>query len=527
MIRDVVDLQDGAVVRAGVGIVGAGFAGIDLARYLGRHGVRVALLESGRLTFDPAIQALARIESVGKPVRFPDPAGAFTPYLPAIYRGESRIRQFGGTSAIWTGKWRRFDGLDFEERRWIPHSGWPLDLDTLRPFYDEVAREYGLADFDVYAHEPGIERLRTALGDSGLAVSFHFWEKEPARPARRFWPELERSPSVEVVLGVSAREIVLDDTGRRVREIVGQALDGRRVRMTADQFVLAAGGLETPRLLLASNRQVAGGIGNAHDLVGRFYMDHPKHKRGVLWPGPVFALVGDRVATQPRPRFHLSLSLAADEQRARSLPNHAIYLKAARDEEPARPTTRGGTRRTPRALAAAPQALWRVVRGGRSRPARPITHYTVSMYVEQTPNPGSRVYLGSEPDALGMPRLVVDWRLAAFDHEAFPRILRGLTDACAGAGIGRLEFGPRPLTLDDTVDAAHHMGTTRMATNPAAGVVDPDHRVFGTDNLFVASTAVFPTGHSAAPTFTLLALGRRLGRHLLRDRAAVARTASR
>ena len=529
MIRDVAELDDGMVLRAEVGVVGAGFAGIDLTRYLARHGVHVVLLESGRLEFDPAIQALARTSSVGMQIRIPDPDGGFTPYLEPIYRGETRLRQFGGTSNIWTGKWRTFDALDFEERSWIPYSGWPIGIEDLRPFYAEVAREYGLADFDGFARNASNHRLRKVAAPAGLKQSFHYWQKEPLRLSGMFRQESERSANIDIVLGASATEIVLDPDLEHVRAVGFRSLDGRRFTLSAGYVVLAVGGQEAPRLLLASNRQIPAGIGNGRDLVGRFYMDHPKHKRGKLWPSRAMKMFAHHCATEPRPRFHTSFSLSDEVQRAQSLLNHAIYftpvyryqreyptesveaikaaLRSARVERLLPPA---------RALAASPGAVWKVVervvyrdRGG------PVAHYASSMYVEQAPNPESRVYLGSERDALGMPKLVVDWRPTPLDYEGFQRLLRGLTAALAQAGLGRLEFGPEPLTLDDTVDAAHHIGATRMAAAPVTGVVDRDCRVFGTDNLFIASSSVFPTGHSAAPTFTIMALARRLGAHII------------
>jgi choline dehydrogenase-like flavoprotein len=535
VIRDIGDLADGSELRAEVGVVGAGFAGIDLARYLGRHGVRVVLLESGRADFDPATQELARVRSVGKPLRTPDPDGGFTPYLAAVFRGESRIRQLGGTSTIWTGKWRMPDPVNFEERPWVPHSGWPVGLDELRPFYAEIAAEYGLGDVEGHAHRAGSARLRQTWSAAGLTSSFLFWEQTPLRLADRFGAELRASQDVDVVLGANATEILLDDALGHVRAVRFASLDGRRLTLRADRFVLAAGGLEVPRLLLASNRQLPAGVGNAHDLVGRFFADHPKHKRGTLLPGPGMKAIASDVATDPRPRFHLTFSLDAATQRQRSLVHHAISVSpvyrymvdfpsatavavkdALRDRDARR------LARSALALLASPRALAKVGQKLVYREHRgPVSHYRTTMYVEQVPNPESRVLLGPRLDALGMPELVVDWRFVEKDHEAFQGLLKALPAAFADAGLGHLDFGPEPLSLDDdTVDAAHHIGATRMARIPQEGVVDPDCAVFGVDNLFVASSSVFPTGDSATPTFTILALARRLGVHLLRQRVA-------
>lgn len=532
MIRDIAELGDGAALHAEVGIVGAGFAGIDLARHLGRHGVRVVLLESGRVDFDPATQALARLDSVGKPLRTPDPHGGFTPYLDPVFRGESRIRQFGGTSTIWTGKWRALDALTFDRRPWIPHSGWPVGVDELRPFYVEVAREYGLGDADACARDATSRRLDEMCAAGGLTTSLLYWQRD-ALSFGSFLTGLRRSPHVDVVLGATVTEILLADGRERVRSVDARSLDGRRLTLSADTFVLATGGLEAPRLLLASDRQLPAGIGNGRDLVGRFYMDHPKHKRLTLRPSRDLMALSSRTATHPRPRFQAAFALSPDVQRRESLLNHAISLspvhrylvdypeqEAAALKAAARARNLHGVARSAGALATSPGALSKVVQRHVYRDRRgPVSHFKTTMYVEQAPNPDSRVYLGSERDVLGMRKLVVDWRFTQLDHDSFGALLHHLPDAFARAGLGRLESSPEPLTLDDTVDAAHHIGATRMGASPAEGVVDGNLKVFGTENLYIATSSVFPTGDSATPTFTVVALARRLGTHILRLRA--------
>jgi choline dehydrogenase-like flavoprotein len=484
VIRNIADLEAGAVLQADVGIVGAGLAGIDVARYLGRQGLRVALLESGRLEFDPAIQELARVAFAGKPQRTHETHGHITAYLPPMYRGYCRIRQFGGTTNVWTGKWRIFDAADFEERPWIPYSGWPIKLDDLLPFYEETALDYALGDFGTESGSEFVRETRQWLAPVGLEPHLFYWEKTATRSGTRFFQELKDAVTVDVVLGATATEIVLDDHLQHVRAVVFQSLDGRKCSLEARHFVLAAGGLEVPRLLLASNRQVPAGVGNARDLVGRFYMDHPKDMEGRLRPGHAFKRVVDGVRTRPRPRFGVSFSFTGEVQGARSLLNHALYVR-----DPVRP-----------------------FRGG------PVSYFPVKLGVEQAPNRNSRVYLGSKRDSLGMPQLIVDWQFTPLDHETLALLVSSLTKAFAEVGLGRLDFGSRALRLDDMMDASHHMGATRMAGDPSTGVVDRNCKVFDVDNLFIASSSVFPTAHAYSPTYTILAMARRLGRHL--DRCA-------
>ena len=480
MIRTMADLEPDAVLRADIAVVGAGLAGVELTQFLARQGLRVVLLESGGLEFDATTQELYRVDQVGLRMRTPETHGQMTPYLLPMYRGNNRIRQYGGTGNAWTGKWRIFNTWDFEQRPWIPHSGWPLPLSQLLPSHAEIAREYGLLDLDAALHDPAFLDLSASLTPYGLTPHPFYWEKHPTRAGTHFFRELRNAANVDVILNANAVNIELRPSLDAVQAINFRALSGRSGRVEAGAFVLATGGLEVPRLLLASNGQVPSGIGNANGLVGRFFMDHPKRKDRHLVPGPAMRQLLDFVRRQPRPRISHSISLDLETQRVHELPNHAIYF-------------------TPEFTG----------RGDR------LVEVRVQLGIEQFPNPNSRVYLGVERDALGMPRLVVDWQLLDTERVALEVLQRELVRAFVASGIGALDLGTNPLTIEEMLDASHHMGTARMAVTPSDGVVDLNCRVFGTENLYIASSAVFPTGHAYSPTYTIVALARRLGHHLV------------
>jgi choline dehydrogenase-like flavoprotein len=301
------------------------------------------------------------------------------------------------------------------------------------------------------------------------------------------------------------------------------------LQVRAEHFILAVGGFETAHLLLAANRQIPAGIGNESGLVGRYFMDHPKFKRGRLYPGPAMKQLAGWTRKQPRPRFHISLSLNERTQAEKQLLDHAFHFSPVYTYQVDYPKEaalrlkrawRGGN--LPQVmteivgLLASPKSVWKLFQKWWYRDvAGPVAWYAVQFYVEQAPNPESRLLLSSEKNALGMPRLAVDWRLNQLDHDSFRKLIPTFIEACAAAGLGRLEFGPERFTLDESTDGAHHIGATRMGATPETGVVDRDCKVFGLSNLFIASSSVFPTGHSAAPTMTIIALARRLGHHLI------------
>jgi choline dehydrogenase-like flavoprotein len=148
---------------------------------------------------------------------------------------------------------------------------------------------------------------------------------------------------------------------------------------------------------------------------------------------------------------------------------------------------------------------------------RPETSLCVRTAVEMTPNPDSRVTLGDERDRFGMPRVRVDWRLNADDRRGFDRLLAAVHEEIRRRGLGAFvhhQVGDCDGWPHATSGGKHHMGTTRMHSDPRHGVVDPDCRVHGMANLYLAGSSVFPTGGYVNPTLTIVALAIRLADHL-------------
>lgn len=501
MITDILDLGEQTKLRGQAVVVGSGIAGTEVATHLARHGQEVILLESGRRQFDPSIQALNDVIFLGKRHRDLNPNTYYHQYLPPALRGVSRVRQFGGTSNVWTGKWKYLQPWDFDGRPWVANSGWPIGFNDLLDHYRAAAKDYGFGDLEAEAVRPEITALRTKIAAGGLKLSSFYWEETPTRTAIRFGEEMRQSKNLQVVLGATATELILNDSRQRVTAVVCRSLEGRELTVTGDTIILATGAFETARLLLASDRQLPGGIGNAHDLVGRFYTDHPKHHTGTLRPGPLAQQFAHELQYTPKPRFCVCFALDDETQRSQKLLEHVLYLQ---------PIYERAIERLQRTLLGRPPC-----RDGNG----PVAHYRVKFVTEQAPQLDSRIQLGTDRDGLGQRQLEVNWCFTDHDRRSMAKTLELLTQRFAAVGLGTFEFGDDPPSLDTMTDAAHQMGTTRMASRPEAGVVDINCRVFGTANLYVASSAVFPTGPSYSPTFTILALARRLGQHLLQTAA--------
>lgn len=526
MLLDARQLPDGHVVDADVCIVGAGAAGITLARELMASQFDVCVLESGGDEPDAETQSLSAAEVTGHP---------YTPLA------QNRLRALGGTTAQWGGWCRPLDGIDFAHRPWVPHSGWPITPETLRPYCAQAQTllQLGSCNFDP-AYWSSKLRAQLLPLDPARVVSKIYQLSPPTRFGRRYRQDLVAARNVRVFLHATALELEMAEGSGIVKVIAAGCLTGTRFRVRSRLFVLAMGGIECARLLLLSNRRQPAGMGNEHGLVGRFFMEHIHFDGGELAlrrPGLATAGLYDHTWRPAVARLFLS-----DEvQRQEDLLHHNAMLEplfAPEHQSAAQWMQRNLLRLRRRAIAypsvrdglavTAPLIQSGVHWAARLTGRMPAFRRTrLRFTLEQTPNPDSRVLLGDRCDAFGLPQARLHWQTAPADRATYEKSRALLGAAFAQAGIGDLAETPTvadagwpPLPLQGMY--GHHMGTTRMSANPRQGVVDANCSVHTAPNLYIASGAVFATSGSGTPTYTIVALALRLADHLKRVAATSA-----
>jgi choline dehydrogenase-like flavoprotein len=422
----------------------------------------------------------------------------------------TRTRFFGGSTNCWAGFCRPLDPIDFTERAWVPHSGWPFGRRELDPYYARahVVLKLGSYDYDA-AHWGGDDAV---LQDGPLRNHVFQYGDGPIRMGSAYRDELRRAPGIRVLLHANAVGIELGEGGGAVEGIRAQCLGGPAFRVSARRYILAAGGIENPRLLLASANVQSGGIGNADDLVGRFFMEHPHlrfHATLLARSSAPFEFYDLRKVGEKLARGVL-VPREAWLKREKLL-NHSIQLRGSDGGEAAVFL---------RALAAATAETddW----GGDAPPHGAAKLYPLIFHCEQAPNPASRVTLGPEKDPLGMPRVRLDWRLQEIDKRSAIRAHWLAAQALGLARLGRVQvtLDDDPVTWPlDMTGGNHHMGTTRMHRDPKRGVIDERSYVHGVANLLVAGSSVFPTAGAANPTLTIVALALRMADQLKQDLA--------
>jgi choline dehydrogenase-like flavoprotein len=546
MILDANNLPAEQTLRADVCIVGAGAAGISIAlQFLGTS-TEVLLLESGAIGEEPATQALY--------------AGTVTDARLHSPPDRYRQRRFGGTTTIWGGRCMPFDAIDFEARDYVPHSGWPISREALLPFYPQANQLCEAGDFRYTAAEtfrdggrPMIQGFDSPYFSADTLERFSC----PTDFGARYGHRLRAADNIRVLLHANVTSIRLQAGGDRVEHVDVHTLAGRLLEARAGHFILAAGGLEVARLLLASRDVQSNGIGNHHDVVGRYYMCHLAGTIGALRvEKPPAAIHHGYEISEEGIYCRRRLALRAQVQRDQRLGNFIARLHHPRITDPAhrnsvlsllylakplipyeysmrlhgdaQASLRLWLRHLANVVTGPFTALgfaWHMLRdrklAARKFPSIIVTSkanlYSVDFHAEQQPNATSRVTLDTARDALGMPRLQIDWRYSAGDVDTVRRAISLLAAEFSRTGVGRLEYVAEEVESEMTRYGAyggHHIGLARMGNDARSSVVDSNCRVHGVENLFLASAATFPTSSQANPTLTLVAISLRLAAHL-------------
>lgn len=505
-------------------IVGAGPAGVTIAHELGSTGLRVAVLEGGGEEFDADTQELYEGEVTG---------------LEEVDLTAIRLRMLGGTSNHWGGNCLPLDPIDFARSPASGLTGWPFPREELMGFYPR-AHDYltlGAFEYDTYAPE-GVSADDLLLADndtvenSVLRLSSH----PPTNFGEKYRSFLAASETVHLWLWTNL--VALDISPEGVAEGVRTAtLSGGERTFTARQVVLACGAVENARQLLLANARNGTSFGDAGDLIGACYMDHPTGGSAFLWPGEplqekanwsreLYAVDGTEL------RYVWRLNEAVMEREGVS--NAQFYLIPYSSDEALRQQKRDAGRGMQGLKSL---AKWTLGRTGRNFSLSQsycnfitnadamvadavfrkgsVDRVLLKYEAEQLPDRASRVTLTEAADTFGLALPALNWSPGEDDKQSIIRTTEIIGQAVGAADLGRLEFeeGAKERYWNMTT-SWHQLGTTRMAEGPTDGVVDPDCLLHGTRNLYVAGGSVMPTSGRANPTLTITALAIRLADHL-------------
>jgi choline dehydrogenase-like flavoprotein len=517
-------------IDADICIIGAGAAGITLALEFINSSKRVIVLESGGTKYESKTQSLHKGVISG------------LPYEPLNL---CRVRGFGGSTSSprgWGGWCKPLASMDFEQRPWVSMSGWPISREDLNPYYERACETLQLPS-TVFSSNFSNTINDSLLSLTGTAcyneISILSTSHDLGRSSRT---RLQAAKNVVVITHANVKEIETDEDAKNIIGVRIITLGGKTLRVAASYFVLAAGGIENPRLLLTSNRIMKNGLGNASDYVGRCFQENPRFSWGKLSgsklaplllrysPGWVAkqrqdhyigvstsALIGAGLVINPEiQRKEMILNARSwivptpekgESESGRDLQEFVFWLKKHRLPSDAL--------RRLRSIASDIPGIIRTISAYYKGKIGKAKHWQFVTVMEQEPNTMSRVTIDSSRDQLGMPRVRLDWRFNGLEHNTLEKNQQIIVTNLSRLGL-QCSFDKH---MTETFEEAprwawHHIGTTRMSTNPKQGVVDADCRIHGINNLYVVGSSVFPTSGNDMPTLTIVALSHRLAVHL-------------
>lgn len=533
-------LPSGARLRCRVAVVGSGPAGTTVARELAESGIDVILLEAGGL--EPSAGAQDTLKG----------AGAQQLLEPLEKAREKRL---GGTSHRWGGRTFPFDELDFEPRPALGIDGWPVDRDELLPYYRRAAAVLELGAFDWTAHSavPGEpEHLLGADSHADLEDRQIWRWSPPVKFGDVIRDQLAEQRNCRVITHATVTKLLEDAGTGRITEVACNSGNGE-FSVVADTFVLAAGGIETARILLAND------VGNQHDQVGRNYMIHPIGEVGSLrLREPETAGLAVRYArTSDGVWVRRLLQLSTELRRRENLLNLGVAIWYVDPMDPGhrdpllssfalarKALTRfGGFKATgmhrrfgrvggvkahlrnvfygfPRLARFAGGWLRDRILSRRTLPSfwaySASGEYRLRFDAEQSPDPESRIVLSRDVDGFGVPRVESRHTVGEADRKNYLSSLQRIAETINATGWAEYEppSAEQMMTLQMT-DATHQMGLVRMGRAPESSVVDRNLKVWSTPNLYCATAGVFPSAGMAGPTLTVVALAARLADHLI------------
>jgi GMC oxidoreductase/FAD dependent oxidoreductase len=521
-------------------IVGAGPVGISLAVELNLLGLSVLLLESGRKTADTYIQELSNAYIVS----------------PEIHDDMSIAvaRQLGGTSNLWGGICLRFDPIDFVPRPGLVDARWPITYEELLPYYDRAC-------WHTQSGAPVYELPISGVTTDDDAFSFHTLERAANEQRSQVIHRKALASSTGIDVRLSATVVGLNfEADGLIKSVEIVRPDGsQRRRLPVRNLVIATGGLESTRLLLAAQRDAPNRFGGADGPLGRYYMGHVIGDIAeIVFSNATldgaFDFFIDSHGSYVRRRFVPSqrtqlrenilnsamfpiIPPVADVQHGSAILS-LVYLALAyrplarlivaeairKRHIPPEPVDLAGhllnvVKGLPSAIASSSDFLWHRYITKLRLPGFFIRsnslRYRLAYHSEQTPQPDSRVTLSGELDRTGLAKIRVDLRFHDNDASSVVRTHELLSDWLTRNGFGHLEWnapaGHRVnAVLAQAKHGTHQIGTIRMGANRSDGIVDRNLRTFDSANLFIASTAVLPTSGQANPTLTAIALAMRL-----------------
>ncbi|MFK7921340.1 MAG: GMC oxidoreductase [Bacteroidia bacterium] len=546
-------LKDGSIYsqtqtfKTNICIIGAGAAGISIALRLLNTDNNIILLESGGISHNNYGESLNK--------GFVAHKGNHEPLE------KYRRRTIGGTTSAWGGRCIPFDQIDFEQRDYVPFSGWPFGRQELDAYYHEANTICEAGSFNYRSNDVFPEKQSEIIPgfDTDLLTSdaLERWSP-PTHFGKRYLTELTEAQNLDLLYNLTCNHIQLTENGQHIKSVQVKGPNGVAHTIEADQFILAGGCIENTRMLLASNDVHPNGIGNHYDALGRYYMAHlwgittkVKLNKKAL-EGYIHNFERDKNGVYIRRRFALSEKAqkelgvlnvvgfffrpeVADADHNDPIMSIIHLMKEGPSTLLKSKWDSNSIKHLNNVMKGFPRVVSQIIEISRQRKKDRRLPYVITpknaaeqhfyYQSEQAPNPSSRISLHpTEKDKTGLPRAAVNLQFKDIDLQTVKVFHQQMSERFKSQGLGEFDYNEAEIEknynmmAEDFDSGSHHLGSTRISEDPRMGVIDKDCKVHGVSNLYVAGASVFPTGSHANPTLTIVALALRLADNLLKKK---------
>jgi len=443
------------------------------------------------------------------------------------FKAKTREIRIGGTSNLWGGICSPLDRIDFEKRDWIPHSGWPLGYDDIKPHYKKVAHYFNIFDFDLYdkirndhygCYADDIKKM--PINKDLIAFKMFQQYDPPTRFLTKIKDAMQQNEHQSLLYNATALELHSTTKNKKTDYLICHTPSGKKIRVYADIFIIAAGALETPRLLLNSNS-----LDNSANMIGKNLLDHPMANFiQVVLKNPVEAHVFNRIRYKSKHGVKLGVRPSRQIQTEKKLPNHNFYLipsfkKGIADE----------SEKVKRSLIDIKNKAFTAKDIMRAVSHPNITYQALSYQLglnptyrmidllfitEQVPNFNSKVSLSQKKDSFGYPKAEVSWQLSTYDYESMDQYFTLLKEIFPRDSFDFTHNKEDLNWKEQFASASHHLGTARMSATARDGVVDINQKVYGSENIYICDSSIFPTAGNANCSLSIAAFSHRLTEHI-------------
>jgi choline dehydrogenase-like flavoprotein len=509
MYIDARNLAQNTLIEGDICIVGAGTAGISMALDWKDKPYKVILLEGGGLEYDDEVQDLYDGTTSGQR------------YYPLR---SSRLHLFGGTTGHWAGMCAPFDPIDFSKRDWVPNSGWPITLEDLNPYYMRANAKLDLEEhpYELEYWQKQIDGMIPYQLDPDIVWN-KMWQFSNSRFNQDRREDILKARNIHLFTYANVTDIKANEAVNTIEEVTIKNHIGKTHTVRAKYFILACGAVQNARMLLASNHQAKAGLGNDKDQVGRYFMEHLEIDSAELWLTKPLSWKLYKWDWENGTLSRAELAITSEAQTRYQILNGTASLSPLKVAQNMKPRMDVWQNKDPRKSGELTMDAFREAeRKGKEAGAHLKNRaFHLQTRVEQAPNPRSRVTLGKEKDALGVRKAHLHWEMTELDKRSMRTMYYILGRQFGVADIGRIKLMDFLQDENDhswpdyTNGGWHHMGTTRMSSDPATGVVDANCQVFGLSNLFIAGSGCFSTAGAPNPTLTLVALSLRTSDYVM------------